>query len=108
MKIKNKNAKIKKKFKISFEKNFSLNDVFLLEIIIFEEEPLSWSKIMWINTNKVNTKGNKKCKEKNIVRVGDLTEKSPHIHNTRLMLITLNKLVITVPPQRDIWPQGNT
>ena len=57
------------------------------------------------------TKGNKKCNEKKRVRVALSTANPPHIHITRsppIYGIAENKLVITVAPQKDIWPQGNT
>ena len=67
---------------------------------------LKWEKI---NTN--NNKGSKKCKEKNRFKVGLSTQKPPQIQ-----LVSLNPkkgiediiLVITVAPQKDIWPQGRT
>ena len=58
-----------------------------------------------------NNCGNIKCSTKNRLRVGLLTEKPPHIQLTRegpTFGIAPNKLVITVAPQNDIWPQGNT
>jgi hypothetical protein len=52
--------------------------------------------------------GTIKCNVKNNLRVGWLTEKFPHIQRTKEEWITLNKFVITVPPQSDICPQGKT
>lgn len=52
-----------------------------------------------------------KCKEKNRFKVGFLTENPPQIHSTinwPINGIVEIKLVITVAPQKDIWPQGNT
>ena len=52
-----------------------------------------------------------KCREKNRFRVGCETEKLPHSHCTRSLPIkgmAENKFVITVAPQKDIWPQGRT
>lgn len=58
-----------------------------------------------------STKGIKKWKEKNRVRVGLSTEKPPQTHNT-IECPTIGKaiikLVITVAPQNDICPQGST
>jgi len=57
------------------------------------------------------TKGRKKCKAKNRLKVGFLTANPPHNQNTissPTQGIAENKLVITVAPQNDIWPHGNT
>jgi hypothetical protein len=50
----------------------------------------------------------RKCNVKNKERVGALTLKFPHIQITKLGSITENKFVITVPPHKDICPQGKT
>ena len=55
--------------------------------------------------------GNKKWKEKNLVRVALPTEYPPHNQKTiwsPTYGMAEKKLVITVAPQKDIWPQGNT
>lgn len=55
--------------------------------------------------------GSKKWKAKNRVRVALSTEKPPQIHSTRsvpIYGIAESKLVITVAPQKDIWPHGST
>lgn len=52
-----------------------------------------------------------KCREKNRIRVGCLTENPPHIHSTRVFPkygIAEKMLVITVAPQNDICPHGRT
>lgn len=57
------------------------------------------------------TKGNRKWKAKNRVRVALSTENPPQIHWTRAFPTygTADKrLVITVAPQNDICPQGRT
>ena len=56
-------------------------------------------------------KGIKKCKEKNRVRVGWETEGPPQIQI--IIVFPINGIaeiipVITVAPQRDICPHGNT
>lgn len=56
-------------------------------------------------------KGKIKCKEKNRIRVGFLTEKDPH--NQKVILfpmygIDVIRLVMTVAPQNLICPQGRT
>jgi len=55
--------------------------------------------------------GSKKCKVKNRVREALSTANPPQIQYTisfPMMGIALNKLVITVAPQKDICPQGKT
>lgn len=55
--------------------------------------------------------GRIKWKAKNRVKVALSTEKPPQIHSTRLLPmygIADRRLVITVAPQKDIWPQGKT
>lgn len=56
-------------------------------------------------------KGNKKWKEKNRVKVALSTANPPQTHWTRSIPkygMADNKLVMTVAPQNDICPQGNT
>ena len=84
-------------------------NLFLIEEIkIFEDDPVSCNKIIWIITKTNKIKGIKKCKVKNKDKVGALILKFPHIQITKLGSITLKRFVITVPPQRDICPQGRT
>ena len=67
--------------------------------------------IKCIKANAANTKGNTKCKEKNLLRVALLTEKPPQRNSTiscPIQGIALIKLVITVAPHNDIWPYGKT
>ena len=55
--------------------------------------------------------GRMKWKAKNRVRVALSTEKPPQIHSTRsapMYGIADRRLVITVAPQKDIWPHGKT
>lgn len=55
--------------------------------------------------------GRMKWKAKNRVRVALSTEKPPQIHSTRsvpIYGIAERRLVITVAPQKDIWPHGRT
>lgn len=59
--------------------------------------------------DKIN--GSKKWIAKNRLRVACPTENPPHSHWTMkfpIAGIADNKLVITVAPQKDIWPQGST
>lgn len=55
--------------------------------------------------------GRMKWKAKNRVRVALSTEKPPQIHSTSsvpMYGIADMRLVITVAPQKDIWPHGRT
>ena len=66
---------------------------------------------MWTIDAAATTKGNKKWKVKNRVKVALSTAKPPQIHCTKSVPtygIAENRLVITVAPQNDICPQGNT
>lgn len=52
-----------------------------------------------------------KWNAKNRVKVALSTENPPQIHSTKVMPIygiADKRLVITVAPQNDIWPQGRT
>lgn len=56
-------------------------------------------------------KGRMKWNAKNRVRVALSTENPPQIHSTKVVPIygiADKRLVITVAPQNDIWPQGRT
>lgn len=55
--------------------------------------------------------GTRKWREKNRLRVGCETENLPHIHFTLLCPMygmAEKMLVMTVAPQKDIWPHGRT
>jgi len=70
-----------------------------------------WRKYRWTITNIKIINGSKKCKEKNRFKVALLIEKPPQIHITTMFPIygiVEIKLVITVAPQKDIWPQERT
>lgn len=57
------------------------------------------------------TKGSRKWRAKNRVRVGLSTEKPPQAHSTSVCPMygmAENRLVMTVAPQNDICPQGRT
>ena len=76
-----------------------------------DDDPFSWSANMWNITKATITKGIKKCRLKNRLRVGALTAKPPHNHFTisgPKYGIAENRFVITVAPQKDICPQGST
>lgn len=75
------------------------------------DEPDEWRNNRWIMTIADMIKGRIKWNEKNRFSVGLFTEKSPQIHLTMFLPengITDIRFVITVVPQKDIWPQGNT
>lgn len=62
-------------------------------------------------TKATITNGRRKCRAKNRLRVALSTAKPPHNHSTSgepIYGIAENKLVITVAPQKLIWPQGKT
>lgn len=74
-------------------------------------EPVSWRNKMWTIVIAVMIKGKMKWKAKNRVSVGLSTEKPPQIHWTNISPISgkaERRLVITVAPQNDICPHGNT
>jgi hypothetical protein len=97
----------------SFVKNIGLN--LILSMLVFVpvgfEDPLSCSAIKWMITIAAIAIGRMKCSEKNRFRVGCDTEKFPHIHSTNIFPIigiAEKMFVITVAPQKDICPHGNT
>jgi len=73
-------------------------------------EPFSWRRPICAKTKTNKKKGNKKCREKKNFSKLFLKEKSPHNQNIILspIGIIVNKLVITVAPHKDIWPQTST
>lgn len=74
-------------------------------------DPVWWRNNKWIITKAATIKGNKKWKVKNRVRVALSTANPPQIHWTIVVPkygIAETKFVITVAPQKDIWPQGKT
>lgn len=82
-----------------------------IEILSGLDEPVEWKVKIWIIAIAAITKGNRKCKEKNRVNVGALTEKPPHNHFTikfPQIGIADNIFVITVAAQNDICPHGKT
>lgn len=75
------------------------------------EDPVWCSRMRCTNTRAAITKGSRKCSEKNRFRVGCDTEKFPHSHcvtSFPMYGIAEIILVITVAPQKDICPHGNT
>jgi len=74
-------------------------------------DPVSCRKRRWRAAVAAMMKGRRKWKVKKRVSVGLSTEKPPQIHWTRVSPIygtAERRLVITVAPQKDIWPQGRT
>jgi len=66
---------------------------------------------MCTTTPAINMNGNIKCSAKNRFSVALSTAKPPQIHSTRSLPIygtAENRFVITVAPQKLIWPHGST
>jgi len=96
-------------FTVKIGLNFTLSK-FVWEFVGLED-PFSCNIIKWIITKTTITIGNKKCKEKNRFKVGCDTEGPPHTHVTKSFpMIGIADItpVITVAPQNDICPHGNT
>ena len=73
--------------------------------------PVLCKKKMWTTTKAEIIKGRQKCNIKNRDKVGELTLKPPHNQVTTCFPktgIAETRLVITVAPQKLIWPQGRT
>jgi len=75
------------------------------------EEPVWWRNSRCTILRALIIKGSKKCNVKKRVKVAFLTENPPQSQRT-ISLPTTGiaeaKLVMTVAPQKDICPQGNT
>lgn len=74
-------------------------------------DPVICKKNKWIKVNKIIIKGKIKWIEKNRVNVGLLIENPPQIQITIEFPrygIAERRFVITVAPQNDICPHGNT
>ena len=93
---------------LSFKKNFSVNLIFLELVKIFLLDPVSCKRRICKITKTNRMKGIKKWRLKKNEIVCLLTENPPHIHNTKFILNTENKFVITEAPHKDICPQGRT
>lgn len=75
------------------------------------DDPEICKKNKWKKIKINNIKGKMKCNEKNRFSVALLIENPPQIHITiefPVQGIEEIKFVITVAPQKDICPQGNT
>jgi len=89
--------------------NWILSMFELVPIGLFE--PVIWSLIRWIIIIPVKMIGVMKWREKNRERVAWLIENPPHTHSTKNFPrygMAEIKFVITVAPQKDIWPHGRT
>lgn len=74
-------------------------------------DPVSWRKRRWTMTMAAIIKGSRKCSAKNRVSVALSTENPPQTHSTRVVPtygMAERRFVITVAPQKDIWPHGST
>jgi hypothetical protein len=75
------------------------------------EDPVWCKKIRWTITMAAIINGRRKCNAKNRVKVALDTENPPQIHWTMSCPtygMADRRFVITVAPQKDIWPQGST
>jgi len=109
----NKNVNIIIKPKTSFQRkkgsNFTLSKSLLVPKGL--PEPLSCKKNKWSTDMAPIIKVNKKWRAKKRVRVALSTEKPPHSQKTisePTYGMVEKRFVITVAPQKDIWPHGNT
>jgi hypothetical protein len=98
---------------MSFDENIGLNFIFSRAVWEFAgfEDPFSCNSIRCIITIITITIGKMKCSEKNRFRVGWFTDGPPQIHVTRsypTIGMADSTPVITVAPQNDICPHGNT
>lgn len=74
-------------------------------------DPVWWRKRRCRMERAASTKGRRKCRAKNRVRVAESTAKPPHNHSTKVFPIYGNaekRFVITVAAQNLIWPQTST
>lgn len=74
-------------------------------------DPVMWSLIRWIIIIPARRIGVIKWREKNRERVAWLIENPPQTHSTKDFPkygIAEIKFVMTVAPQKDIWPHGRT
>jgi hypothetical protein len=74
-------------------------------------DPSLCKSAKWIRVKAAIINGKKKCKLKNLFRVALFTVNPPQSQSTMDCPTTgtaVTKLVITVAPQKLIWPQGRT
>lgn len=74
-------------------------------------DPASWRKMRCTTAAAAMMNGRRKWKAKNRVKVALSTEKPPHTHCTSVLPTygtAERRLVMTVAPQKDIWPHGRT
>lgn len=74
-------------------------------------DPVWCRKIKCTSDKARTTNGRRKCKVKNRVNVALSTANPPHSHWTIVVPrygIADRRFVITVAPQKDIWPHGRT
>ena len=105
----NKNVNIIIKPKTSFQRKKGSNFTLSKSILVPKglPEPLSCKKNKWSTDIAPIIKGNKKWRAKKRVRVALSTEKPPHSQKTisePTYGIAEKRFVITVAPQKDIWP----
>lgn len=76
-----------------------------------ELDPPIWREAKWIIIRAERINGSRKWIAKNRFRVACPTENPPQSHwtiNLPMKGIADTRFVITVAPQKDIWPQGST
>jgi len=93
--------------------NSGLNLTLSMFVFVFVgfEDPFSCKNIKWMIIMAKITNGIRKCREKNRLKVGWLIEGPPQIQDVTVspkIGIADSIPVITVAPQNDIWPHGNT
>lgn len=74
-------------------------------------DPVFCRKSRWTVTMAEMMKGSRKCRAKNQVSGALSTENTPQTHSTRFVPmygIAESGFVITVTPQKDLWPHGST
>lgn len=75
------------------------------------DDPFVCREAIWIIAIPANINGITKWRERNRLSVAFLTENPPHNHSTKVVPtsgIADARFVITVAPQNDICPHGNT
>jgi hypothetical protein len=98
---------------VSFEVKNGWNEILskFLFIPVGLFDPVVCKNDKWSITNAIKMNGMRKWSEKNRLRVAFPTENPPHNHSTIIFPkygIADTRFVMTVAPQNDICPHGNT
>jgi len=99
--------------KVSFHVKYGWNgDLSMFGLFLIGlDDPVMCRAIKCTRTKNKRMNGKRKCNMKNRDSVAWLIENPPHNHCTIVLPkygIADTKFVITVAPQKDIWPHGNT